>query len=66
MVQRVANLIKEIANRGIATLLVEQKLAIAMDIAHWVCVMAHGQVVFENTPKKLRAHDDESKEWRQV
>ena len=33
MVTRVAELLKEIAKRGIATLLVEQKLAIAMDIA---------------------------------
>ncbi|NDH27506.1 MAG: ATP-binding cassette domain-containing protein, partial [Rhodobacteraceae bacterium] len=30
MVQRVASLLKEIAKRGIATLLVEQKLAIAL------------------------------------
>ena len=33
---QVAEVLQEIANRGISTLLVEQKLAIAMDIAHRV------------------------------
>lgn len=66
MVQRVATLLQEIARRGIATLLVEQKLAIALDIAHRVYVMGHGQVVFEGTPDELRARDDIRKEWLEV
>ena len=66
MVQRVAELLKEIAKRGIATLLVEQKLAIAMDIAHRVYVMGHGQVVLEGTPAELRQRDDVRKEWLEV
>ncbi|WP_428928740.1 ABC transporter ATP-binding protein [Marinibacterium sp. SX1] len=66
MVQRVAELLQEIARRGIATLLVEQKLAIALDIAHRVYVMGHGQVVFEGTPAELRAREDIRKEWLEV
>ena len=66
MTQKVAELLQEIANRGIATLLVEQKLAIAMDIAHRVYVMGHGKVVFEGTPDELRARDDVRKEWLEV
>lgn len=66
MTQKVAELLQEIARRGIATLLVEQKLAIAMDIAHRVYVMGHGQVVFEGTPDELRARDDVRKEWLEV
>jgi len=66
MVQKVAGLLKEIARRGIATLLVEQKLAIAMDIAHRVYVMGHGKVVFEGTPDDLRAREDVRKEWLEV
>ncbi|GGX63903.1 ABC transporter ATP-binding protein [Tateyamaria omphalii] len=66
MVQRVAQLLQEIANRGIATLLVEQKLSIALDIAHRVYVMGHGQVVFEGTPAELKARDDIRKEWLEV
>lgn len=66
MVQRVAELLQEIAKRGIATLLVEQKLSIAMDIAHRVFVMGHGKVVFEGTPDELRAREDVRKEWLEV
>jgi len=66
MVQRVAELLQEIAKRGIATLLVEQKLSIAMDIAHRVYVMGHGHVVFEGTPDELRAREDVRKEWLEV
>lgn len=66
MTQKVAELLKEIAKRGIATLLVEQKLAIAMDIAHRVYVMGHGKVVFEGTPSELRARDDVRQEWLEV
>ena len=66
MTQKVAELLQEIAKRGIATLLVEQKLSIAMDIAHRVYVMGHGQVVFEGTPDELRAREDVRKEWLEV
>ncbi|MCO4826031.1 MAG: ABC transporter ATP-binding protein [Amylibacter sp.] len=66
MTQRVAELLKEIARRGVATLLVEQKLSIAMDIANRVYVMGHGQVVFEGTPAELKEREDVRKEWLEV
>ena len=66
MTQRVAELLNEIAKRGVATLLVEQKLSIAMDIAHRVYVMGHGQVVFEGTPAELKDREDVRKEWLEV
>ncbi len=66
MVQKVADVLKEIADRGISTLLVEQKLSIAMDIAHRVYVMGHGQIVFEGTPAELKERDDVRKEWLEV
>ncbi len=66
MVARVADLLKEIAKRGVSTLLVEQKLAIALDIADRVYVMGHGQMVFEGTPKDLKSRDDIRKEWLEV
>lgn len=66
MTQKVAELLQEIARRGISTLLVEQKLAIAMDIAHRVYVMGHGKVVFEGTPDELRDREDVRKEWLEV
>ncbi|WGI23203.1 ABC transporter ATP-binding protein [Amylibacter sp. IMCC11727] len=66
MTQRVAELLQEIAKRKVATLLVEQKLSIAMDIADRVYVMGHGQVVFEGTPQELKDRDDVRKEWLEV
>ena len=58
--------LKEIANRGISTLLVEQQLSIALDIAHRVYVMGHGMVVFEGTPEELKSREDIRKEWLEV
>lgn len=66
MTRRVAELLQEIARRGIATLLVEQKLAIALDIADRVYVMGHGRVVFEGTPAELKSRDDVRREWLEV
>ncbi len=66
MTQKVAEVLQEIAKRGISTLLVEQKLSIAMDIADRVYVMGHGQVVFEGTPEELRTRSDVRKEWLEV
>ncbi|WP_394177574.1 ABC transporter ATP-binding protein [Yoonia maritima] len=66
MVQKVAEVLKEIAKRGVSTLLVEQKLDIAMDISDRVYVMGHGRVVFEGTPQELKANDAVRKEWLEV
>jgi branched-chain amino acid transport system ATP-binding protein len=66
IVQQVGDLIAEIARRGVAILLVEQKLAIAMRISHRVYVMGHGRIVFEGTPAQLRAAETIRKEWLEV
>jgi branched-chain amino acid transport system ATP-binding protein len=66
IVQQVGDLIAEIARRGVAILLVEQKLSIAMRISHRVYVMGHGRIVFEGTPAELRENLAVSKEWLEV
>jgi branched-chain amino acid transport system ATP-binding protein len=66
MVQRVAGLLQEIARRGVAILLVEQKLAIALDIADRVYVMGQGRMVFEGTPDELKANEDIRRQWLEV
>ena len=53
IVEQVGDLIEEIAARGVAILLVEQKLSIAMRISHRLYVMGHGRIVFEGTPAEL-------------
>jgi branched-chain amino acid transport system ATP-binding protein len=66
IVQQVGDLIAEIARRGVAILLVEQKLSIAMRISHRVYVMGHGRIVFEGTPAELKENLAVSKEWLEV
>jgi branched-chain amino acid transport system ATP-binding protein len=66
IVQQVGDLIAEIARRGVAILLVEQKLSIAMRISHRLYVMGHGRIVFEGTPAELKANESVRKEWLEV
>lgn len=66
MVERIGELLKEIARRGISILLVEQRLVIAMRISHRVYVMGHGRMVFEGTPAALTADDGVRREWLEV
>lgn len=66
LVDQVANLLQEIANRGVAILLVEQKLSIALKISHRVLVMGHGKIVYEGTPASLMQADDVRAEWLEV
>ena len=66
LVEQVAGLLKEIVSRGLSILLVEQKLAIAMEISNRVIVMGHGKLVFEGTPDELRANDNIRREWLEV
>ena len=53
MVEHVGRLLEEIARRGVAILLVEQKLTIALKISHRLYVMGHGKIVYEGTPAAL-------------
>ncbi|NQW11465.1 MAG: ABC transporter ATP-binding protein [Alphaproteobacteria bacterium] len=66
MVERVAELLREIARRGVAILLVEQKLTIALEISHRILVMGHGQLVFEGTPDAFRTNEHIRREWLEV
>ena len=66
LVQHVSNLLVEIAQRGVAILLVEQKLTIALTISRRVYVMGHGRVVFEGNPEDLKADAAVRKEWLEV
>ena len=66
IVELVAEYLKELKNRGISVLLVEQKLAIALEISQRVYVMGHGSIVFEGTPAELRANENIRKEWLEV
>jgi branched-chain amino acid transport system ATP-binding protein len=66
IVDLVGEYLKELKNRGISVLLVEQKLAIALEISQRVYVMGHGSIVFEGTPAELRGNAAIRKEWLEV
>lgn len=66
VVEQVGALLQEIASRGVAILLVEQKLTIALRISHRLYVMGHGQIVYEGTPDSLIKADDVRREWLEV
>ena len=66
IVEQVALLFEEIKKRGISILLVEQKLAIALDISERLYVMGHGSIVFEGRPSDVRENAAMRKEWLEV
>jgi branched-chain amino acid transport system ATP-binding protein len=66
MVEHVSRLLEEIKSRGVAILLVEQKLTIALKISERLYVMGHGKIVFEGTPQALKDNQAIRKEWLEV
>ena len=66
MVAQVRALLEGIAQRGIAILMIEQKLAIALAISQRLYVMGRGRVVFEGTAADLRDNDAVRRQWLEV
>jgi branched-chain amino acid transport system ATP-binding protein len=66
IVELVGEFLQEVRKRGISILLIEQKLAIALDISERLYLMGHGRIVFEGTPADLKANEAIRKEWLEV
>jgi branched-chain amino acid transport system ATP-binding protein len=66
IVATVAECIKDMQQKGVSVVLVEQKLAIALKVSSRVCVMGHGRIVFEGTPKELVADEKLLADWLAV
>lgn len=66
IVAAVGECIQDMHRRGVSVVLVEQKLAIALKVSTRVCVMGHGQIVFEGTPQQLAADAKLQAEWLAV
>ena len=66
IVQVVMEVILDIAKRGVAVVLVEQKLTIALTVAEKIFVMGHGEIVFGSTPDGLRGRPDIRRDWLEV
>lgn len=66
IVQVVMEVIIDIRSKGVAVILVEQKLTIALRCADRVLVMGHGEIVFNDTPEALDASPNIRRDWLEV
>ena len=66
IVALVADYLIALKEKGISVLLVEQKLAIALEISQRVYVMGHGAIVFEGSPAQLQSDAATRREWLEV
>ena len=66
IVELVGEYLTHLKDKGIAVLLIEQKLTIAMTISDRALVMGHGSIVFSGSPDELRANAHVRKEWLEV
>ncbi|RKP56564.1 ABC transporter ATP-binding protein [Pararobbsia silviterrae] len=66
IVTHLVDVIEDINRRGVTVLLVEQKMTIALRVAHRCLIMGRGQIVFEGTPAQLRANAEVRRNWLEV
>ena len=66
LVDLVRQLLQRIAERGVAILLIEQKLTVALAISTRLYVMGHGRIVFEGSPQALLGNDQVRQDWLSV
>lgn len=66
IVAAVGECIKDMHQKGVSVVLVEQKLAIALTVSTRVCVMGHGRIVFEGTPDQLASNEKLLSDWLAV
>ncbi len=66
LVEQVGAFLQQLQREGLAILLVEQKLAIALAISQRALVMGQGRVVFDGTPAQLLADPALRREWLEV
>jgi branched-chain amino acid transport system ATP-binding protein len=66
VVAQVSSCLKSLQERGVAILLIEQRMTIARDLATRVAVMGHGAIVFNDTPAALAADERVTSEWLSI
>lgn len=66
LVDAVRDFLKTLQAQGVAVLLIEQKLTIALDVSNRCAIMGHGRVVFTGTPEALLANELVRREWLAV
>jgi branched-chain amino acid transport system ATP-binding protein len=66
MIEQVAALLAEVSKRGVAILLVEQKLTIALRLSHRLTVMGHGRIVFNGNVETFQNTPSIRTDWLEV
>lgn len=66
IVAQVAACLKSLQARGVAILLIEQRMTIARELATRIAVMGHGTIVFDGTPDAFAADERITREWLSV
>ncbi|SHH37231.1 ABC transporter ATP-binding protein [Pollutimonas bauzanensis] len=66
IVAAVADCIRDIHQKGVSVILVEQKLAIALKVSTRVLVMGQGRIVYEGTPRDVADNDQLLADWLAV
>jgi branched-chain amino acid transport system ATP-binding protein len=66
IVDTVTEVILDICAKGVAVVLVEQKLTIALKIAHELLVMGHGEIVFRGSPAAFQERPEIRRAWLEV
>lgn len=66
IVAAVADCIRDIHQKGVSVILVEQKLAIALKVSTRVFVMGQGRIVYEGTPQEVAGNDQLLADWLAV
>ena len=66
IVAQVGECIQDMHRKGVSVVLVEQKLAIALKVSTRVCVMGHGRIVFEGSPRALQDDRELLAQWLAV
>ncbi len=63
MAARVAACLRTLRERGVAILLIEQRLALAPQLADRIAVMGHGRIVFDGATSLLAQREDIVRDW---
>ncbi|MBJ6134954.1 ABC transporter ATP-binding protein [Ochrobactrum sp. Q0168] len=66
IVDHLAEVMLDINRQGVASILVEQKMTIALKLCSRCLIMGHGAIVFEGTPEELLATPSVRREWLEV
>jgi branched-chain amino acid transport system ATP-binding protein len=66
IITRVVEVVEDIRRHGVAVVLVEQKLTVALRISDRINIIGHGQIVYSGTPGQLGENSEVRRRWLEV